>query len=128
MDVHIGVARFQFVNQGAELLPRERPNEVCLRDDTHRKLQHDGVRTSRKRVARLVAVRGTTPSPRASSPPSSRSSFYRLPLPTLEAARTVVFEYIEVFSNRQRLHPSISGLPPATYEASCLTPSSAPAA
>jgi len=53
---------------------------------------------------------------------------YRLPLPTLEAARTVVFEYIEVFYNRQRLHSSISDLPPATYEASYLTPSRAPAA
>ncbi len=53
---------------------------------------------------------------------------YRLPLPTLEAARTVVFEYIEVLYNRQRLHSSTSDLPPATYEASYLTPSRAPAA
>jgi transposase InsO family protein len=53
---------------------------------------------------------------------------YRTPLPTLEAVRTAVFEYIEVFYNRQRLHSSIGNQPPAAYEASLLTTLEAPAA
>ena len=53
---------------------------------------------------------------------------YRVPLPTVEAARTTVFEYIEVFYNRQRLHSAIGNLPPAVYEANDLAQSEAPAA
>ena len=53
---------------------------------------------------------------------------YRTALPTVDAVRTAVFEYIEVFYNRQRLHSAIGNLSPAAYEASCLTTSEAPAA
>ncbi len=53
---------------------------------------------------------------------------YRLPLATVEAARTAVFEYIEVFYNRQRLHSALGHQPPASYEANTLAPSKAPAA
>jgi len=41
---------------------------------------------------------------------------YRTPMNTLETTRTAVFEYIEVFYNRQRLHSAIGNLPPASYE------------
>lgn len=40
----------------------------------------------------------------------------------MEIATTAVFEYIEVFYNRQRLHSSINDLSPATYEATYLSP------
>jgi transposase InsO family protein len=56
---------------------------------------------------------------------------YRLPLATVEAARTAVFEYIEVFYNRQRLHSALGHQPPASYEvskANTLAPSKTPAA
>ena len=54
---------------------------------------------------------------------------YRVPLPTVEAARTSVFEYIEVFYNRQRLHSAIDHQPPVTYELNSSASSSrAPAA
>lgn len=44
---------------------------------------------------------------------------YRQPLPTREAARAAVFEYVEVFYNRQRLHSSLGYRPPAEYEELC---------
>lgn len=53
---------------------------------------------------------------------------YRSSLPTVEAVRTAVFEYIEVFYNRQRLHSAIGHLPPVAYEANRLAQSEAPAA
>ena len=37
-------------------------------------------------------------------------------LPTREAARTAVFDYIEGFYNRRRLHSSIGYMSPADYE------------
>jgi putative transposase len=37
--------------------------------------------------------------------------------PTREAARAAVFEYIEVWYNRQRRHSSLGYVPPAVYEA-----------
>lgn len=53
---------------------------------------------------------------------------YRVPLPTVEAARSAVFEYIEVFYNRQRLHSAIDHQSPTAYEATHLVSSTAPAA
>jgi len=42
---------------------------------------------------------------------------YRQPLPTRAAARTAVFEYVEIFYNRQRLHSSLGYRSPTEYEA-----------
>lgn len=50
---------------------------------------------------------------------------YRQPLPTRAAARHAVFEYIEVFYNRQRLHSALGYRPPAEYETAALAPSTA---
>lgn len=41
---------------------------------------------------------------------------YRQPLPTRAAARQAVFEYVEVFYNRQRLHSALGYRSPAEYE------------
>jgi len=41
---------------------------------------------------------------------------YRQALPTRAHARRAVFDYIEVFFNRQRLHSSLGYCTPATYE------------
>jgi transposase InsO family protein len=41
--------------------------------------------------------------------------------PTRQAARTAVFEFIEVFYNRQRLHSSLGYLSPAVFEAARLS-------
>ena len=53
---------------------------------------------------------------------------YRKHLPTVAETRTAVFEYIEVFYNRQRLHSAIGNTPPARYETTRLVLSKAPAA
>ncbi|MDI9599182.1 MAG: IS3 family transposase [Acidobacteriota bacterium] len=42
---------------------------------------------------------------------------YRGVWPTRDAARRAVFEYIEVFYNRQRMHSSLDYLTPVEYEA-----------
>ena len=42
---------------------------------------------------------------------------YRRSWPTRAEARHAIFEFIEVFDNRQRLHSSIGYLSPAEYEA-----------
>jgi transposase InsO family protein len=42
---------------------------------------------------------------------------YRQPLPTRAAARQAVFEYVEIFYNRQRLHSALGYRSPAEYEA-----------
>ena len=42
---------------------------------------------------------------------------HRAPWQTVSAARTAVFEYIEVFYNRKRLHSSLGYQSPATFEA-----------
>jgi len=42
---------------------------------------------------------------------------YRQPLPTRAAARHAVFEYVELFYNRKRLHSSLGYRSPAEYEA-----------
>src|SRR3990167_6676175 len=49
---------------------------------------------------------------------------YRQSWPTLAAARTAVFEYIEVFYNRRRLHSSLGYRTPVEYEASRIPGSS----
>ncbi|MBA2518833.1 MAG: transposase, partial [Chloroflexia bacterium] len=36
--------------------------------------------------------------------------------PTRQAARQAIFEWIEVFYNRQRLHSALGYCPPVTYE------------
>jgi len=41
---------------------------------------------------------------------------YQQHLETREAARRAIFEYIEVFYNRQRRHASIGNLAPAEFE------------
>jgi putative transposase len=41
---------------------------------------------------------------------------YRRALPTRAHARRAVFDYIEVFFNRRRLHSAIGYLSPADYE------------
>jgi transposase InsO family protein len=54
---------------------------------------------------------------------------YRQSLPTVAAARTAVFEYIEVFYNRKRMHSALGYQSPSTYEACRLTSTkTAPAA
>ena len=42
---------------------------------------------------------------------------HRYPWPTRARARQAIFEFIEVFYNRQRLHSSLGYLSPAEYEA-----------
>jgi len=54
---------------------------------------------------------------------------YRTPLATVPATRTAVFEYIEVFYNRQRIHSALGYQSPSAYEASRSSPNqAAPAA
>lgn len=54
---------------------------------------------------------------------------YRTAFPTVAVARTAVFEYIEVFYNRRRIHSALGYQSPAAYEASRLDqPQAAPAA
>lgn len=53
----------------------------------------------------------------------------RQPIPTKQAAREAVFEYIEVFYNRQRLHSSLGYKTPVEYEEEhCPTITAVPAA
>ncbi|MBX7131549.1 MAG: IS3 family transposase [Fimbriimonadaceae bacterium] len=54
---------------------------------------------------------------------------YRQPMTTRAAARQAVFEYIEVFYNRQRLHSALGYRSPAEYERETLAaPTAASAA
>ena len=46
-----------------------------------------------------------------------RGVVHRHPWPTRARARQAIFEFIEVFYNRQRLHSSLGYLSPAEYEA-----------
>ncbi len=39
------------------------------------------------------------------------------PLPTRSIAHAKLFDYIEVFYNRQRLHSTLNNMSPAAYEA-----------
>jgi putative transposase len=45
-----------------------------------------------------------------------RELVHRHRFPSRAAARTAIFEFIEVFYNRRRLHSSIGMLPPAEFE------------
>ena len=47
---------------------------------------------------------------------------YRRAWPTRQAARAAIFEFIEIFYNRRRLHSSLDYLSPADYEAIHHTP------
>ena len=49
-----------------------------------------------------------------------------VPFTTQAEARHVIFEYLEVWYNRQRLHSAIGYLPPAEFEASISTPLECP--
>jgi putative transposase len=51
---------------------------------------------------------------------------YRVSWPTRAAARSAVFEYIEVFYNRRRLHSSLGYRPPVEYEAALAQRTSPP--
>src|SRR5688572_11422015 len=51
---------------------------------------------------------------------------YRVSWPTRAAARSAVFEYIEVFYNRRRLHSSLGYCPPVEYEAALAQRTSPP--
>ena len=42
---------------------------------------------------------------------------YRTSWPTRVAAKRAIFEYVEVFYNRQRLHSALDNLSPVAYEA-----------
>ena len=42
---------------------------------------------------------------------------YRHSWPTRAAAKSAIFEYIEVFYNRERRHSTLGNLSPADYEA-----------
>jgi transposase InsO family protein len=54
---------------------------------------------------------------------------YRTSFPSVATARTAVFDYIEVFYNRQRLHSALGYESPSTYEARRLSqPATVPAA
>ena len=46
-----------------------------------------------------------------------RECVHRHPFQTRKEARTVIFEYIEVFYNRERLHSTLGYLSPAAFEA-----------
>ena len=46
-----------------------------------------------------------------------RECVHRQPLETWKEARTVIFEYIEVFYNRERLHSTLGYLSPVAFEA-----------
>jgi putative transposase len=41
---------------------------------------------------------------------------HRYPWPTRTGLRTAIFDYIEVFYNRQRRHSTLNYHPPAVYE------------
>jgi transposase InsO family protein len=51
---------------------------------------------------------------------------YRVSWPTRATARSAVFEYIEVFYNRRRLHSSLGYRPPVEYEAALAQRTSPP--
>ena len=70
------------------------------------------------RAFRAHGSAGTTPAPRAGSRHSrlKLELIYREPMPTRARARQAIFEFIEVFYNRRRLHSSLGYVTPVEYE------------
>jgi transposase InsO family protein len=78
------------------------------------------VQVGRRRVARLMRAAGLQGGHRR------RPAWDRYDWPSRQALRTAVFDFIEVFDNRQRRHSTLDYHPPVSYEEQ--HPSPAPAA
>lgn len=96
------------------------------------RLRSEGVRTSRKRVARLMRENGIRPSMGAAPSPWDNAVTESLmgviksecvharTFDSREQAALEIFDYIECFYNRVRIHSAIGWMSPADYEAKML--------